>query len=71
MTLDANVAGVLVALFAVTNTALLVWQSVRLGQVHTAVNSALDASVAAAHAAGVAAGVLAVTGQAPPVQAQT
>lgn len=60
MTLDDNTARVILALFGVFNTAMLVYQAIRLGQVHSAVNGAQAAAVDAAHNAGVAAGILAV-----------
>jgi hypothetical protein len=59
MFIDDNTTKVLLALFAVANTALLVYQAVRLERVHTAVNGAATAALAAAHDAGVAAGILA------------
>jgi hypothetical protein len=57
MSIDANVAGVILGLFGVVNTALLVYQAVRLGQVHTAVDGAHAAALDAAHNAGLAAGI--------------
>ena len=66
MLLDDNTAKVVLALFGVINTALLVWQGVRLAQVHSAVNGAQTAAVEAAHNAGIAAGILAVSNPAPP-----
>jgi hypothetical protein len=69
MFLDDNTARVLLAAFGVVNTALLVWQAVRLGQVHTAVNGAQTAAIAASRDAGVAAGILSVT-SAPPAAPQ-
>jgi len=58
--LDDNTTKIILALFAVCNTALMVYQAIRLGQVHSAVNGAATAAVAAAHDAGVAAGILAM-----------
>lgn len=57
MALDQNTTNVLLGLFGVLNTALLVFQAVRLQNVHTAVNGAKEAAVQAASLAGFAAGV--------------
>ena len=59
MLLDNNLTAILLALFGVVNTSLLVYQAVRLGQVHTAVDGAHAAAVEAAHNAGVVRGLLA------------
>jgi hypothetical protein len=59
MTFDPSLAQVLIGLFGVINTALLVYQAVRLGQVHTAVDGAHAAAVEAAHNAGVVRGLMA------------
>jgi 2-methylcitrate dehydratase PrpD len=58
MQLDQNSTAALLGLFGVVNTALLVYQAVRLGQVHGAVNGAQRAAVEAAHNAGVVRGLL-------------
>jgi hypothetical protein len=55
--IDQGTAQVLLGLFGVLNTGLLVYQAVRLQNVHAAVNSARDAAVDAAHTAGVVAGL--------------
>jgi hypothetical protein len=65
MALDQPTAAVLLGLFGVLNTALLVYQAVRLNQVHTSVNGAHDAAVDAAHNAGLAAGLVAAQGRPP------
>jgi hypothetical protein len=68
MSIDRNTAEVLVALFAMLNTALLVYQAVRLQGVHSAVNGAKDAALSAARNAGFAAAYAQDKGQgtAPP-----
>jgi hypothetical protein len=65
MSIDQPTAAVLLGLFGVVNTALLVYQAVRLGQVHTAVDGAHAAALEAAHNAGVVRGL--VAGQGPSV----
>jgi hypothetical protein len=60
--LDQNLANVLLGLFGVFNTALLVYQAVRLGQVHSAVDGAHAAALEAAHNAGVVRGLIAGQG---------
>ena len=61
--MSQETAAVLLGLFGVINTALLVYQAVRLGQVHSAVDGAHAAAVEAAHNAGVVRGLIA--GQGP------
>lgn len=58
MQIDANTASVLLGLFSLLNTALLVYQAVRLQSVHNAVDGAKDAAVVAATQAGHAAGMI-------------
>ena len=60
--MSQETAAVLLGLFGVLNTALLVFQSVKLGQVHTAVDGAHAAAIEAAHNAGVVRGIMASTG---------
>lgn len=55
MILDQNTTSVVVALFALLNTGLLVYQAIKLQAVHTTVDGARDAAVIAATAAGKAA----------------
>jgi hypothetical protein len=62
MILDQNTTNVLLGLFGVIQTALLVYQAVRLGQVHHAVDGAQNAAVEAAHNAGVVRGLLSSQG---------
>jgi hypothetical protein len=57
--MDPDTVKIVLALFGVINTALLVYQAIRLGEVHSAVNGAKDAAVTAAHQAGVVQGLLA------------
>jgi hypothetical protein len=64
MQIDQNTSNVLLGLFGVANTALLVYQAIRLQSVHTAVNGAKDAAVQAATAAGFMAGS---QGSSPPI----
>jgi hypothetical protein len=59
MMLDQNSTNVILGLFGLANTALLVYQAVRLAQVHGAVNGVKAAAVEAAHNAGVVQGLLA------------
>ena len=66
MTFDPSLAQVLIGLFGVVNTALLVYQAVRLGQVHSAVDGAAAASATAAHNAGVVVGLMAAASGTPP-----
>ena len=55
--IDQNTAAVLMGLFGVLNTALLVYQAVRLHQVGASVDGARAAAVDAAHTAGLIAGL--------------
>lgn len=48
----------LLGLFGLANTALLVYQAVRLNQVHSTVNGTAAAAVEAAHNAGVVVGLM-------------
>ncbi len=66
MSVDQNTANVLLGLFGVANTALLVYQAIRLQSVHSSVNGAKDAAVRAATLAGYAAGHDSGTGPALP-----
>jgi hypothetical protein len=68
MQIDQNSANVLISLFAVLNTALLVFQAVRLQSVHHQVDGAKTAAVSAARDAGFAAAFAAKNGvpSAPP-----
>jgi hypothetical protein len=63
MTIDQNTAAVLLGAFGVLNTALLVYQAIRLQSVHSMVDGAKTAAVQAATLAGYAA---AAVGAAPP-----
>lgn len=56
--MDANTADVLLGLFGLANTALLVYQAVRLQQVHNTVNGAKEAAVDASRQAGFVAGMM-------------
>jgi hypothetical protein len=60
--MSQETAAVLLGLFGVINTALLVYQAVRLGQVHSAVDGAHAAALEAAHNAGVVRGIMASSG---------
>jgi hypothetical protein len=63
--MDSATAQVVVAIFGVANTALLVYQAVRLNQVHETVNGAKQAAVEAAHQSGYVAGLMAPVGKSP------
>jgi hypothetical protein len=53
--IDANLSAVLLGLFGLANTALLVYQAIRLNQVQKVVNGAKTAAERAAFSAGMAA----------------
>lgn len=57
MTIEAPLAAVLTAFFALLNTGLLVFQAVKLAKVHGAVNGALAVAVRSATIQGLTAGV--------------
>jgi len=68
MSIDQNAANVLLGLFGVLNTALLVYQAIRLHGVPAAVNGAKEAAVQAASLAGFTAGRRSEDAQTGPLQ---